>query len=383
MIKDIRSKRLDKFPEYVFSKLAKTVKEIELSSGRKVLNFGPGTPDVRPSKVHLHKLKEFVDEPNSHLYPGYGAIPEFETALIKYYKKRFGVSITKDELFPLLGAKDGVSHVPLALCDAGDEVLIPDPGYSGYAGPTIMVGAKPVYYNANPELDVKRIFRELEKKITKKTKYIWVNFPANPTGQVATLEDLKKIVQIAKKHKVAIIYDNAYSEITFGGFVAPSILQVPGASGIAVEIGSFSKMSSFAGFRIGYIVGDKDLISYLSKIKSQIDSGLSLPFQKLAAFALDNPDKKWQKEMISSYKNRRDIIAKKLLSLGLEFNLPKGSLYIWAKIPDSEKDAETFSMRILKEKKVLLTPGSAFGKNGERYVRVSICINIDKIDEYF
>ena len=382
MITHIKSKRLDKFPEYVFSKLAKTVKGIELTSGRKVLNFGPGTPDVRPSKIYLDKLKEFIDEPNSHLYPGYGAIPEFESALVDWYKKRFGVKLNKDEVFPLLGAKDGVSHIPLALCDTGDEILIPDPGYPGYVGPTIMVGAKPVYYDANPEVSPKIIFQDLEKKITDKTKYIWVNFPSNPTGQVATPEDLKKIVQIARKNKVAIIYDNAYSEITFDGFTAPSILEIPGAKDVAVEIGSFSKMSSFAGFRIGYIVGNKDIISYLAKVKSQIDSGLSLPLQKLAAFALDNPDKKWQKDMILSYKNRRDIIAKKLLKLGLKFDLPKGSLYIWAKIPDSEKDAETFSMKILKEKQVLLTPGSAFGKNGDRFVRVSICVNIDKIDEY-
>ena len=374
MINNIKSKRLDKFPEYVFSKLAKVVKEVEISSGRKVLNFGPGTPDVRPSKVYLDKLKEFIDEPNSHLYPGYGAIPELENALIKYYKKRFGVSITKDELFPLLGAKDGVSHIALALCDKGDEVLIPDPGYPGYVGPTIMAGAKPVFYD-----DI----LDLEKKITKKTKYIWVNFPSNPTGQVATLDDLKKIVQIAKKHKVAIIYDNAYSEITFDGFIAPSILQIPGAKDIAVEIGSFSKMSSFAGFRMGWIVGNGDIISYLAKIKSQIDSGLSLPLQKLAAFTLLNPQKGWQKKMMLSYKDRRDIIAKKLLRLGLKFSLPKGSLYIWAKIPDSEKNSETFSMRILKEKQILLTPGSVFGKNGVRFVRVSICINIDKVDHYF
>ena len=383
MTKIIYAKRLDKFPEYVFSKLAKVVKEIELSSKRKVLNFGPGTPDVRPSQVYLNKLKDFIDESNSHLYPGYGATPYFEKSLIQYYKNRFGVALSKEELLPLLGAKDGVSHIALALCNPGDEVLLPDPGYPGYVGPTLMVGGRPVYYNANPDLSPKDIFLQLAKKITKKTKYIWVNFPSNPTGQVANLDDLKVIVKIAKKHNVFIIYDNAYSEITFDKFVAPSILQVKGGGDVAIEMGSFSKSLSFAGFRVGYVVGNKGIIAALAKIKSQIDSGLSLPIQKLVAFALDNPNKKWQKEMIQSYKSRRDIIAKKLKKLGLKFDVPKGSLYIWAKIPDSEKNSEEFSMRILKEKQILLTPGSAFGKNGQRFVRVSICVNIDKIDEYF
>lgn len=381
MIKSIQAKRLNKFPEYVFSKLAKVVKEVELSSKRKVLNFGPGTPDVRPSQIYLNKFKDFIDDTDSHLYPGYGAIPNFEEALIKYYKKRFGVSIAKNELFPLLGAKDGVSHMPLALCDSGNEVLIPNPGYPGYVGPTLMVGAKTVFYDLS--IESKNPFKDLENKITKKTKYIWVNFPSNPTGEVATLSDLKKLVKIAKKKKVLIIYDNAYSEITFDGFIAPSILQVKGAIDIAVEIGSFSKMSSFAGFRIGWIVGNKEIIGALSKIKSQIDSGLSIPLQKLGAFALDYPDKKWQRDMIQSYKNRRDIIAKKLIKLGLKFKMPKGSLYIWAKIPNSEKNSEEFSMKMLKEKQILLTPGSAFGKNGQRFVRVSICVNIDDIDKYF
>lgn len=382
MKKRVEATRLSKFPEYVFSKLAKITKETELASKRKVLNFGPGTPDVRPSQVYIDKLKDFVDEPNSHLYPGYGAIPELEEALTKYYVKRFGVALSKDELSPLLGAKDGVSHIALALCDQGDEILIPDPGYPGYVGPTLMVGGKPVYYNANTDLSPKEIFTQLSKKITKKTKYVWVNFPSNPTGQVANLNELKVLVQIAKKHNIYIIYDNAYSEITFDNFVAPSILQVKGATDVAVEIGSFSKSLSFAGFRVGYIVGNKDIVLALSKIKSQIDSGLSLPLQKLVAYALNHPQKKWQKEMILSYKSRRNVISKKLTELGLKFEIPKGSLYIWAKIPDSEKNSEEFSMRLLREKQVLLTPGSAFGKNGQRYVRVSICVNIDKIDEY-
>lgn len=168
----IPAKRLNKFPEYVFSKLAKMVKEIEKESGRKVLNFGPGTPDVRPSQIYIKKLNEFIKEKDSHLYPGYGAIPELSEGLTSWYKKRFGVTLKNDELFPLLGAKDGVSHIPFALCDAGDEILIPDPGYPGYVGPTLIVGGKTVFYDLS--IATKNPFKDLENKITKKTKYIWV-----------------------------------------------------------------------------------------------------------------------------------------------------------------------------------------------------------------
>jgi aspartate/methionine/tyrosine aminotransferase len=376
------SARIDRFPEYIFSSLAKAVVEVEKETNRKVLNLGPGSPDVRPSEIYLEKFVEYIKEPGSHLYPGYQAVPEFADALIKWYKKRFGVVLAADEILPLLGAKDGVSHLPLALADEGDEVLVPNPGYPAYTGPILMLGAKPIPYDLRAEDNFKMSVKNLTKLVNQKTKYIWVNFPANPTGQVATLAELEEIVAFSKKHGLILVYDNAYSEITFAGFTAPSILQVQGAKDIAVEIGSFSKAFSFAGFRMGWIVGNKNIITALAKLKSQLDSGLSLPLQKLGAFALSNPDNKWTEQMISSYQKRRDIIAAKLVKLGLSFSLPQGALYIWAKIPDSALNSEDFCRRLLKEKQILLTPGSAFGTNGDRFVRVSICSNIELIDEY-
>lgn len=377
------AKRLNLFSEYVFSKLAKTVKEIELHSKRKVLNFGPGNPDVAPSLLYIDKLNEFIRDKNAHLYPGYGANDEFAQALILWYQKRFSVDFKKTELLPLLGAKDGISHLPLVLLNEGDEVLIPDPGYPAFSDPAVMIGAKPVYYDLTEENGFKISVDQLKEKISAKTRFIWVNFPSNPTGQVVLLEELKKIVDFAKQHNILIVCDNAYSEIIFDGFVAPSILQVEGAKEIAVELGSFSKTFSFAGFRMGWIVGNSEVIQALAKVKSQMDSGLSTPLQKLGAFALTNTDEKWHNHMIASYKERRDIIASQLKKLGLSFSIPKGSLYIWAKIPDIETNSEEFCTRILKEKQILFTPGIAFGKNGERFVRVSICINIDNIEDYF
>ncbi len=377
------AKRLNVFPEYIFSRLSKTVSQLESRSGRKVLDFGAGTPDVKPSNRYIEKLAQFLRDDDAHLYPGFGAIPALSNALIEWYKKRFDVSLSKDEIFPLLGAKDGIAHLPLAFLDEDDEVIVPDPGYPAFSGPTLMIGAIPVYYDLIERNNFKIDLCQLKKKVSKKTKFVWVNFPSNPTGQVIAIGELEKIVAFAETHNLFVVYDNAYSEITFDGFIAPSILQINGAKEIAVEIGSFSKMFSFAGFRMGWIVGNKKVIQALAKVKSQMDSGLSLPLQHLGAFALTNVDKQWHTSMVASYKNRRDTIAKYIKKLGLDFSLLKGGLYIWAKIPFSEKNSEDFCMKLLLEKQILFTPGTAFGKNGERYVRISFCVNIDKISDYF
>lgn len=377
------SKRIEQFPEYIFTRLNKTIAEVEKASGRKVLNLGMGTPDVPPSAKYLAKLAELVQSPEAPLYPGYGASGEFREALQAWYKMRFNVTLAPDELYPLLGAKDATGHLPLALLDEGDEILIPDPGYPGFSGPTDMMGAVPVYYSLTEANNFKIDIAELERKVTEKTKGIWVNFPSNPTGQVATLAELRDSVAFAKKHDIFVLYDNAYAEITFEGEKAPSILEIEGAKDVAIEIGSFSKMYSFAGFRMGWIVGNREIVAALAKVKSQVDSGLSTPLQKLGAFALTNPDKGWTEKMLKSYEDRRDIIAKHLQGLGLSFRIPQGGLYLWAKIPETAKDSETFCAQLLKEKQIVLTPGTAFGTSGDRYVRVSICANIDKIEDYF
>ncbi len=377
------SKRLNNFPEYIFSRLAKKVVEVEKKTGKKVLNFGMGSPDFPPSSHYIRKLKELIDESGSYLYSSFGATLEFSNVLRQWYKGRFNVEIKENELYPLLGAKDGVSHLPLALLDEGDEVLIPDPGYPAFSGSVLMVGAVPIYYNLTEKNDFKIDIKELERKVTKRTRYIWVNFPSNPTGQVATLAELKKIVEFCLKHKIWLIYDNCYSEITFDKFIAPSILQIKGVKEVAVELNSFSKMSSLAGYRMGWIVGNAQIIAGLAKVKSQLDSGLSKPLQRLGAYILSNPDQVWHKKMIASYQKRRDIICMNLEKIGLKPVKSLGSLYLWIKIPDNYVDSEAFSNDLLEKKQILLTPGTAFGENGKRYVRVSICINIDNINLYF
>lgn len=381
-MKKFTSARLEQFPEFVFSRLGREIAAVEAASGRKVLSFGAGNPDVRSSANYLNAYKKFIDDPDSHLYPGYRGTKEWNEAMVAWYARRFGVSISTDEVLPLLGGKDGLAHIPPALADTGDEILVPDPGYPSFTEAALLFGVVPVPYTLAPEDRFTVLLDELEKKCTPRTRYIVLNFPSNPTGVVAEKTDLAPLVAFAKRRNIPLIYDNAYSEITYDGFVAPSILEIDGARDIAVEMGSFSKMFSFAGFRMGWIAGNRDIIEALAKVKTQMDSGMSLPLQRLAAFALTHPDDAWHAHMIESYRKRRDIVAKKLTSLGLKLEIPRGSLYLWARIPENEKNAESYSMRMLKEKQVFFTPGSAYGKNGERFVRVSFCVNVDKIDEY-
>lgn len=373
--------RMEGIAEYVFAPLLRQVRVLEQKSKRPVLNLAIGDPDIPPSSMYRAALRKFYQEPSAHRYPGYTAIQEFRNALIYWYSERFGVILTEDELLPLCGAKDGITHLPWAILNPGDEVLTPDPGYPAYASSVQLVGAIPVAYSIHAtenHID----YKELARICTPRTRCLWINAPSNPTGATLTKTELVQIVDFALKHNLIILYDNTYAEITFNGYRAPSILEISGTKDVAVEIGSFSKTFSFAGYRMGWAVGNKDIIASLAKIKSLVDSGLSLPLQRLGTFALCNFDQKWHDTMLSTYRRRRKILATKLRGLGLSFVLPQGALYIWAKIPDSAINTETFCMELLNRKHVLLAPGTAFGKNGERFVRASICVTMDNIDKY-
>ncbi|MEI6327189.1 MAG: pyridoxal phosphate-dependent aminotransferase [Candidatus Roizmanbacteria bacterium] len=376
------ARRLDKVNEYVFASLAKSAWSWEKETGKKILDLSVGSPTFPPSVEYVNKLKEYMSEPASYLYPGYGAIPAFSDGLIQWYKTRFGVDVKKDELFPLLGGKDGVSHIPLALVDEGDEILVPNPGYPAFVGPALMLGAKVVPYSLPEDTHFKLSISEIEQKISSKTKLIWVNFPSNPTGQVASREELEQLVALCKKRNIWLIYDNAYAEIAYDGYVSPSILQVPGAIDVAVEIGSFSKMYSFAGFRMGWIVGNPEVIAAVAKVKSQFDSGLSYPLQKLGAYVLTHPDLAWHANMIGQYQKNKQMLIQMCAGLGLQTYDPQGSLYLWAKIPDRYGDSAEYAMELMKTKHILVTPGTAFGSGGVRHVRLSFSSDISQLHHY-
>ncbi|MCL2888453.1 MAG: aminotransferase class I/II-fold pyridoxal phosphate-dependent enzyme [Elusimicrobia bacterium] len=376
------SERLNNFDEYVFAKLNREAKKIEQHTGRKVLNLAVGSPDVPPSEKLLAALCGAIKQKGMHLYPGYGMTPGFAEAVQNFYKTSYDVKIDTENLVPLLGAKDGITHLILALLDEGDEFLTPNPGYPGFTGPALMIGAKPVYYTLKEENGFKPDIKELEKLVTKKTKFIWLNFPSNPTGAILNLKELAVCAAFAKKHGIALIYDNAYAQMYYGGARPPSILQIKGARDFAVELHSLSKTFSLAGYRIGFAAGNKKILDTLAKIKSQTDSGLSLPLQKIAEYALSKPDVKWRNKMLASYTRRRDILARVFIKLGCKLQTPSAALYLWAHVPDKFKNGAEYAEFLLKEKQVLVTPGAAFGPAGEKYIRISFCSDISKIKEY-
>ncbi len=380
------STRLNRFPEYIFSKLARKVAQVEKQTNKPVLNLGIGNPDYPPSQKNIKQYQQYIKQNDAHFYPGYSGIDEFHQALKLWYKTRFkieGHTLKQLKTLPLLGAKDGISHFHLAILDKQDEVLIPNPGYPTYEGNALLCGAQPVFYGLTTKHNFQPNTTQIEKLITTRTKMIWLNFPHNPTGATIDQPILEQLVTLAIKHQLIIAYDNAYSEITFNNYQAPSIFQIPQAHQVAIEFGSFSKTFSYAGFRLGWTIGNPQLITALAKVKSQFDSGLALPLQKLAAFSLNNFDQQWYQSMLADYEQRRQIIADKLTQLDLKFKLPKASLYIWAEIPQNYADSEQFAFELLKRKQILVTPGTAFGSNGQRYVRVSICSNINNMDQYF
>jgi aspartate/methionine/tyrosine aminotransferase len=376
------SKRTSHISEYAFSLLAKEANKVADVMGRKILDLSIGSPSFPPSKIYTQKLQESIAQSNSHLYPGYGATKQFSTGLIEWYQKRFGVVLQNNELFPLLGAKDGVSHLPIALVDEGDEILVPNPGYPAFTGPARMMGCRVMSYDLLESNQFKLSIPEIEKKITEKTRMIWVNFPSNPTGQVASLAELEHLVTLCKQKNIWLVFDNAYAEITYDGFISPSILEIPGAKDIAIELGSFSKMYSFAGYRIGWIVGNVQAIGALAKVKSQFDSGLSLPFQDVAAYALTHPDIDWHEKMIARYKDSKNELIKVFTRFGLSMENPRGGLYLWAKIPETHTNSTEYVMELLRKKQILVTPGSVFGSNGDRYVRICFSADISHLSEY-
>ena len=356
-------------------------REVEKKDNCKVLDLSIGSPTFPPHKQYIEKLKEYIGHDSSHLYPGYGAIPQLRDALKQWYIHRFNVALEDTELYPLLGAKDGVSHIPLALLDAGDEILVPDPGYPAFSGPTTMVGAIPTYYSL-PSKET-TLITELSKVATDKTKAVWVNSPGNPTGYTCTLSELRELIHFAKQHNIIVLYDNAYSEITFDGCTAPSIFSIEGAKDCAVEFGSFSKTFSFAGFRMAWIVGNREVIDAVAKVKSQMDSGFMYPFQLFGAYALTHFDEEWHARMIQFYKTNRDLLVQAFIATGHNVSVPSGALYLWIPIPPSFINGFEYTKYLLTRQHVLVTPGSIFGPSGERFIRVSYSTDLSKLSDYF
>ena len=373
------AKRLDEIKEYYFSTKLKEVAEMN-ARGENVISLGIGSPDMAPSANTIKTLCDTANESNVHGYQPYVGIPELREAFAKWYQKWFNVSFNPaNEIQPLIGSKEGILHVGLAFLNPGDGVLVPNPGYPTYTSVNKLIGAKVIAYDLDETNHWEPNFEELEKMDLSKVKMMWVNYPNMPTGSSGSLELFQKLVDFGKKHGIVIVNDNPYSFILNDDL--KSIFQVEGAKDICIELNSLSKSHNMAGWRMGIVCANPTFISWILKVKSNIDSGQFKPMQLATISALNN-DVAWHKEMnIDLYKKRRIIAEQIMIALECTFDKSQVGMFLWGKIPDRYIGSEQLADEILYDAKVFITPGFIFGSNGQRYIRISLCATEQKLQE--
>ncbi len=368
------SKRLQGVGEYYFSKKLREIDELN-KAGKQVINLGIGSPDMPPHPDVINVLHTESLKNNQHGYQNYKGSPIFRKAISTFYKEWYNVDLNPEsEILPLIGSKEGVMHICMTYLDEGDEALIPNPGYPTYRSAVQLAGGNSVSYDLKEENNWEPDFKELEKNNLEKVKLMWVNYTHMPTGKLPSTELFEKIIAFGKKHNILICHDNPYSFIL--NDKPMSLLSVKGAKDIAVELNSLSKSSNMAGWRVGWLAGNKATIEEVLRFKSNMDSGMFLPIQLAAVKALEL-GKGWYEDLNKMYAQRRELVYKILKSMDCTYDPKQCGLFIWAKIPSSYEDGYELSDAILYEKNVFITPGGIFGGNGNKFVRISLCQKVD------
>lgn len=373
--------RLSAVQEYYFSRKLKEVAMLNVQ-GQDIISLAIGSPDMPPSKQTVDKLCETAAQPTAHGYQPTVGIPELRQAMANFYKRWYDVDLDpKTEIQPLIGSKEGILHTTLAFCNPGDEVLVPNPGYPTYTSLSKILGAKIVNYNLREDNGWQPDFEELEKMNLDRVKLMWTNYPNMPTGGNARMETYEKLVDFARRHGIVVVNDNPYSFILNEG-KKMSILQVPGAKECCIEFNSMSKSHNMPGWRVGMCASNPEFISWILKIKSNIDSGTFRGIQLAAAEALNTNDDAWHKEYnVENYRRRRKIAEEIMTVLGCTFDPSQVGMFLWGKIPEKYANVEDLTERILHEARVFVTPGFIFGSNGQRYLRISLCAKDEKMAE--
>jgi len=356
--------------EYYFSQKLKEIEQLN-KQGHNVINLGIGNPDMLPPQDVLDELIKTVNMSENHGYQSYKGIPELRKAFAEWYNTYYKVSLdSESEILPLIGSKEGIMHISMAFLNPGDKVLIPNPGYPTYRSVSLLVGAELVEYNLKSENSWYPDFNELEKLDLENIKIMWVNYPNMPTGQPASKEIYKKIIDFGKKHNILICNDNPYSFILNDNYT--SIFEIHGAKDIAIELNSLSKSHNMAGFRVGMVAGNTYFINNILKIKSNMDSGMYKPLQLSAVKALQQKSN-WYSSINEEYKKRRTLVWQLFDKLGAVYDKNQTGMFVWAEIPQKFNDAIEFTDMILDKSKVFITPGNIFGSNGNKYARISLC----------
>ncbi len=368
--------RIERLPPYVFN-ITGELKMAARRRGEDIIDMSMGNPDGPTPKHIVDKLVEAATRENTHGYSVSKGIPRLRKAIAGWYERRFNVQIDPDsEAIVTIGSKEGLAHLMLATLDRGDTVLVPNPSYPIHIYGAVIAGANIRSVPMTPGID---FFEEIERAVREtipKPKMMILGFPSNPTAQCVELSFFERIIALAKEHNILVVHDLAYADITFDGYVAPSIMQVPGARDVAVEFFTMSKSYNMAGWRVGFMVGNRELVNALARIKSYHDYGTFTPIQVASIAALEGPQDCVQ-QVCEQYRNRRDVLVKGLHEAGWMVDIPKASMYIWAKIPEPYEKLGSleFSKRLLADAKVAVSPGIGFGEYGDNYVRFALIEN--------
>ncbi len=371
--------RIAGFRPYFFARLGQKIEQLR-ASGVDVIRLDMGSPDLPPADFIIEALTAAARRPDMHGYMPYGGTQGYRQAAARYYQKRYGVELDPEtQVLGLLGSKEGIFHLSQVLLNPGDISLVPDPGYPTYGAGARIAGAEVCALPLAAGNEFRPDLSAIPAAALERARVLWINYPNNPTGATADLEFLERAVEFARTHDLVLLHDAPYLEVCFDGYQAPSVLQVPGASDVAVEINSLSKTYNMAGWRLGMAVGNAETLRYLKTYKSQLDSSHFGPIMVAGAAALLG-DQGWIRERNQRYQERRDRVLEGLSAVGLDAHRPRAALYIWARLPEGQ-DGPEFCARLLEEAGVSTTPGIVYGSAGAEYFRLSLCTPLDRIEE--
>ena len=374
------SRRLTQLPTYVFAELDE-LKAAARQRGIDLIDLGMGNPDRPTPQPIVEAIRDAVMNPENHRYPNFKGKPEFREAVSEWMKRRHGVDINpENEVQPLIGSKEGLAHLTFAYIAEGDYSIVPSPYYPVHSRATWIAGGKVHHLPLTPENNFLPDLDSIPAEVAEKAKLFFISFPNNPTAAIADLPFYEKLVAYCKKHGIVIVSDLAYSEICFDGYRPPSIFNVPGAKDIAIEFHSFSKTFNMAGWRIGFAVGNKDIVKALYSLKTNLDYGVNSAIQDGATFAL-NHGEQYLPEIVNEYQARRDLVVKGFKELGWPIEAPKATLYVWMPIPKTFSDSKSWCRYLIDTAGVVITPGIAFGEAGDRYFRLSLVSSQETIQK--
>ena len=373
------AERLDRVPPYLFVEISRKI-AAKKAQGINVISFGIGDPDIPTPDRVVEELRTTALDNSNHRYPETDGLPEFRAAVANWYNDRFGVTLDADkEILPLIGAKEGIGHASLCFIDAGDIALVPDPGYPVYSVGTWFAGGECHWMPLKEENGWLPDLADIPHDVARKSKVIWLNYPNNPTGAVVDAAYFLEVIDFARQYDIAVLHDASYTEVAFDGYKPISFLEVPGAIDVGLEFHSLSKSYNMTGWRVGTAAGNREMIDALMVVKSNLDSGIPNAVQYMGIEALKSSEEEIGKRNLI-YESRRDRVVASLNRIGLRVDPPKASLYVWARIPDGFTSAE-FAELILEETDVVVTAGNGYGPSGEGYIRLSLTISEEDLDE--